>query len=639
MANNIQIYQLTAKSSAALTDSFAVDDNSVNHVTWKVSGTNLVDLVAANIAGAPYVIGDIIYANSTSTLSNLPDIAVNNVLLSGGVGSVPSYGKVTYGHMQTESSHTLLGNPTAGSLIPGEITLGATMNFIGSALQTVSITGDVTASANSFATTIAANAVTYPKFQQVAASSLVGNPTGSLANSQGITLGTGLSFVGSALTATAFDIVKSWNGSTTQVDVTAGTDISITGGEIAFTGNLVVSSWDGSTTPVNVTQGTGITITGGVISATGDLSVNLQDSYGNGVPPFKGFIFLDNDNASPFVVAGTYSGAPQVNIVSMNDTDPNIATITAWGYDFYGKNSASNTLSYARIEATAAVSTSTEESGNLFLKVKNQGSDVSPVIIDGLNKEITVNGFAFTQLQDTSSYTVPKNYIINQTSDVVSNSYFLGNQTTDNKVWIYGVDGVTYRQSLANDAFGSITDYLQVERSGTNIERIKLFTGNSVPIIEFITGGVINLPTILPNKYLVSDSGSNLSYIDGPDSGVTTSTVTAVSGSSSPSTAEVFYSTVSNASGNTVFCTATFTFTATNTSPVLRLENPIARTFTGSGQADGLGCVFITITPTSAVNTIYEINTTNGFNDIDIKMVVAVGAGDYTCKVFYSYLL
>lgn len=43
------------------------------------------------------------------------------------------------------------------------------------------------------------NAVTYAKFQQVAANSLVGNPTGSLANAEGITLGNGLLFAGTSL--------------------------------------------------------------------------------------------------------------------------------------------------------------------------------------------------------------------------------------------------------------------------------------------------------------------------------------------------------------------------------------------------------------------------------------------------------
>jgi hypothetical protein len=43
---------------------------------------------------ASYAIGDILYANTTTTLASLPDVATGNVLLSGGVGVAPSYGKV-----------------------------------------------------------------------------------------------------------------------------------------------------------------------------------------------------------------------------------------------------------------------------------------------------------------------------------------------------------------------------------------------------------------------------------------------------------------------------------------------------------------------------------------------------------------
>lgn len=65
---------------------------------------------------------------------------------------------------------------------------------------TVTLTGDVTGSGSgSFAATIGANKVTYGKFQQVAAVSLVGNPTGALANSQGITLDPTLAFSGTTL--------------------------------------------------------------------------------------------------------------------------------------------------------------------------------------------------------------------------------------------------------------------------------------------------------------------------------------------------------------------------------------------------------------------------------------------------------
>lgn len=41
-----------------------------------------------------YVIGDIVYANSTTTLANLADVATGNALISGGVATAPSWGKI-----------------------------------------------------------------------------------------------------------------------------------------------------------------------------------------------------------------------------------------------------------------------------------------------------------------------------------------------------------------------------------------------------------------------------------------------------------------------------------------------------------------------------------------------------------------
>lgn len=42
-----------------------------------------------------YAVGDILYANTTTTLAKLADVATGNVLLSGGVGVAPSWGKVS----------------------------------------------------------------------------------------------------------------------------------------------------------------------------------------------------------------------------------------------------------------------------------------------------------------------------------------------------------------------------------------------------------------------------------------------------------------------------------------------------------------------------------------------------------------
>ena len=41
-----------------------------------------------------YAIGDIIYASGATSLATLPDVAIGNALISGGVGVAPSYGKI-----------------------------------------------------------------------------------------------------------------------------------------------------------------------------------------------------------------------------------------------------------------------------------------------------------------------------------------------------------------------------------------------------------------------------------------------------------------------------------------------------------------------------------------------------------------
>ena len=66
--------------------------------TWsQVSASSLSGVLPVANGGtgvSSYTIGDILYASGATTLSKLADVAVGNVLLSGGVGSAPSYGKV-----------------------------------------------------------------------------------------------------------------------------------------------------------------------------------------------------------------------------------------------------------------------------------------------------------------------------------------------------------------------------------------------------------------------------------------------------------------------------------------------------------------------------------------------------------------
>jgi Repeat of unknown function (DUF5907) len=108
---------------------------------------------------------------------------------------------------------TGLATLTAHAVLLGEGTSNVAFATIGTAGRMLldqgggadplfaAMSGDATIT-NAGLLTVGANAITYAKFQQVAATSLVGNPTGSLANMGGITLGSTLNFSGTTLNAT-----------------------------------------------------------------------------------------------------------------------------------------------------------------------------------------------------------------------------------------------------------------------------------------------------------------------------------------------------------------------------------------------------------------------------------------------------
>ena len=77
---------------------------STGTFTWptfnqNTTGTaaNVTGVVAAANGGtgqSSYAVGDIVYASTTTALSKLADVATGNALISGGVGTAPSYGKI-----------------------------------------------------------------------------------------------------------------------------------------------------------------------------------------------------------------------------------------------------------------------------------------------------------------------------------------------------------------------------------------------------------------------------------------------------------------------------------------------------------------------------------------------------------------
>ena len=87
-------------------------------------------------------------------------------------------GAITLAKMANMNTDRLLGRDTAGSGAPEEISLDATLEWTGSAsIRRAALTGDVTATAGSNATTIAAAAVTNAKMANMATQTIKGRTT------------------------------------------------------------------------------------------------------------------------------------------------------------------------------------------------------------------------------------------------------------------------------------------------------------------------------------------------------------------------------------------------------------------------------------------------------------------------------
>lgn len=140
-------------------DRITVAADSVDIASTYVGQTSIVTLgtvttgtwnavtIAANYGGtgqSSYTIGDLLYADSSSTLAKLAGTAVGNALISGGVGAAPSWGKIG---LTTHVSGTLaVGNGgtgatsfTANGVVLGGSTLSSTA--AGTANQVLRVPG------------------------------------------------------------------------------------------------------------------------------------------------------------------------------------------------------------------------------------------------------------------------------------------------------------------------------------------------------------------------------------------------------------------------------------------------------------------------------------------------------------------
>ncbi|MCF8277900.1 MAG: tail fiber domain-containing protein [Flavobacteriales bacterium] len=200
---------------------------------------------------------------------------------AGNSGTVTSVGVTTVnGVSGTVSNPTTTPSIslTLGAITPTSIAASGTVtgsNLSGSSSgtntgdQTISLTGPVTGSGTgSFATTITNSAVTYSKIQNVAASRLLGNPSGSAAAPSEISLGSGLSFSGTSLTVTGFVTSVTADNGLTQGGTAAAPTIKL-GGALTQTNTTITQ--DGAETLIIANNSTASTVID--LQNTGDFEV------------------------------------------------------------------------------------------------------------------------------------------------------------------------------------------------------------------------------------------------------------------------------------------------------------------------------------------------------------------------------
>ena len=169
-----------------------------------------------------YAVGDLLYASTTTALSKLADVAVGNALISGGVGSAPSYGKIG---LATHVSGTL---PVANG---------------GTGVTASTGTGSVVLSSSPTLTTPVLGVASATSVNKVTITAPATGSTLTIANGKTLTASNTLTFTGTDASSVAFGaggtvLYAVPNASTQVSSLGVGTAASGTTGEIRATNNI-----------------------------------------------------------------------------------------------------------------------------------------------------------------------------------------------------------------------------------------------------------------------------------------------------------------------------------------------------------------------------------------------------------------
>jgi len=203
------------------------------------SGTLTLDgTLAAKNGGtgqSTYTVGDILYASGTTALSTLSDVATGNALISGGVSTAPSWGKIG---LSTHVSGTL-GTSNGGTGLTSFTSGGALYATSTSALTTGTL--PVASGGTGVTTSTGSGSVVLSTSPTLVTPNL-GTPTAlTLTNATGLPVG-GISATGTPSSTTYLRGDGSWATVTSSGGTVTSVGQTFTGGLISVSGSPVTTS-------------------------------------------------------------------------------------------------------------------------------------------------------------------------------------------------------------------------------------------------------------------------------------------------------------------------------------------------------------------------------------------------------------
>jgi hypothetical protein len=375
--------------------------------TWNGS---VIGAIYGGTGFGSYTVGDLLFADTSTSLAKLADVAVGNALISGGVGSAPSYGKIG---LATHVSGTL---PVANGGT-GLTSLGAGVaTFLGtpsSANLAAAVTDETGSGALVFATspTLVTPALGTP------ASGVVTNLTGTASININGTVGATTANTGAFTTLTS-------NSTTTLNGTTIPSSVTLV--STAATQTLTNKT-------INLTSNT-------LVATSAQLATALTDETGTGVVVFSASPALTGTPTAPTAAAATNTTqiATTAHVFAERSNTATLTnkTISADNNTLSGIAASSFVLSNAsgNIDGAAAqkaipsgVVVGTTDTQTLTNKTLNTGTAITAGTINNTSiGASTASTGAFTTLSTTGALTYGgvtlSNSVTGTGSMVLSNS-------------------------------------------------------------------------------------------------------------------------------------------------------------------------------------------------------------------------